>query len=117
MITPNKTKFSDDLAPDFEDDILNPKKVYSIVSHGEEKDEYCVPIGEKYMVSGEWYVLAQTGIGYLLIGLKDGNRWSDPIRNFSAHNHKITLSDFQELLGSRHTEAHEVLKTRLKWKM
>jgi hypothetical protein len=116
MTMPNKIKLADDLAPEFEEDIFSTTTPVVFRTHGlMEQEKYCVPIGEKYMISGEWYILAQTGNGYTLIGLKDGNRWSDPLRNFETFNHKITLEDFQQLLGSRHQEAREVLETRLRW--
>ncbi len=97
----------DDLAAGFEEDIFEFENV--------DRDSYCVPIGALYYISGSWYILGRTNMGFTLIDLYTGNRWTDPIRQFTERNNKIKLSDFQILIGRGEGKAKDVLKTRKFW--
>jgi len=73
-------------------------------------------IGDRFLILGESYILAQTGPRLVsLVSLKEGNRWEEG--KIVLDVCRITMEEFTSMLGSVKKEAESIYETRVKGKM
>ena len=61
--------------------------------------------GRRYSHFGDEYILVNTGVGYCLVNLSDGNRWQDPV---GAIEDVDTSLEFREIKEKKYANSKTI---------